>query len=172
MGFLQCIRALIVGLANHHSIAWGVALALRREGTELAFIYPGDKLADNVMGLAKASLGTYVCNMAAALGPKQIRLNAISAGPSKTAVAKGISDSGKMLDYCAHNDLLDEVGNAAAFLCADLAPGISGDVLYVDTGYHIQGTHNSEWAQAAVFSCSSPSSPSSRAMITAPQESL
>ncbi len=99
----------------------------------------------NVMGLAKASLEANVRYMAAALGPEQIRVNAISAGPIKTAAAKGISDFSLMLDYGARNAPLrrnvtiDEVGNAAAFLCSDLASGISGDVLYVDAGYHILG---------------------------------
>jgi len=255
MGFLQGKRALIVGLANNHSIAWGIARAMRREGAELAFTYQSDKLAEraaalaaeldsdialrcdvgndadiervfthlddywdhidilvhsvafapagqlegnyiddvtregfriahdissysfvalakaarpmlrpgsalltvsylgavravphyNVMGPAKASLEANVRYMAAALGPEQVRVNAISAGPIKTAAAKGISDFGKMLDYGARNAplrrnvTLDEVGNAAAFLCSDLASGISGDVLYVDAGYHIQG---------------------------------
>jgi Enoyl-[acyl-carrier-protein] reductase (NADH) len=99
----------------------------------------------NVMGLAKASLEANVRYMAAALGPEQIRVNAISAGPIKTAAAKGIGDFSLMLDYGARNAPLrrnvtiDEVGNAAAFLCSDLASGISGDVLYVDAGYHILG---------------------------------
>lgn len=254
MGFLQGKRALIVGLANDHSIAWGIARAMRREGAELAFTYQSEKLAGriatlaagldsditlhcdvgrdadieqvfnqlddywnhldiivhsvayapagqlegnyiddvtregfriahdissysfvalakaarsmlrpgsalltvsylgavravphyNVMGLAKASLEANVRYMAAALGPEQVRVNAISAGPIKTAAAKGISDFNQMLDYGARNAplrrnvTLDEVGNAAAFLCSDLASGISGDVLYVDAGYHVQ----------------------------------
>jgi enoyl-[acyl-carrier protein] reductase I len=98
----------------------------------------------NVMGLAKASLEANVRYMAAALGPEQIRVNAISAGPIKTLAAKGISDFNKLLDYGEQNSPLrrnvtiEEVGNAAAFLCSDLASGISGDVLYVDAGYHVQ----------------------------------
>ncbi len=98
----------------------------------------------NVMGLAKASLEANVRYMAAALGPDQIRVNAISAGPIKTLAAKGISDFNKLLDYGERNSPLrrnvtiEEVGNAAAFLCSDLASGITGDVLYVDSGYHIQ----------------------------------
>jgi len=98
----------------------------------------------NVMGLAKASLEANVRYMAAALGPEQIRVNAISAGPIKTLAAKGISDFNKLLDYgernapLRRNVTIEEVGNAAAFLCSDLATGISGDVLYVDAGYHVQ----------------------------------
>lgn len=98
----------------------------------------------NVMGVAKASLEANVRYMAAALGPEQVRVNAISAGPIKTLAAKGISDFNKLLDYGERNSPLrrnvsiDEVGNAAAFLCSELASGITGDVLYVDAGYHVQ----------------------------------
>ena len=98
----------------------------------------------NVMGLAKASLEANVRYMAAALGPEQIRVNAISAGPIRTTSAKGITDFNKLLDYGERNSPLrrnvsiKEVGNAAAFLASDLASGITGDVLYVDAGYHIQ----------------------------------
>lgn len=255
MGFMQGKRVLIVGLANHHSIAWGIARAMHREGASLAFTCQNEKLLPrvsqmaaelgsyialpcnvasdaqieslfeqlgshwdsldvivhsvafapngqlsgnyiddvsregfrvahdissysfvalakaarpllrpgaallsisylgavralphyNVMGLAKASLEANVRYMAAALGSEQIRVNAISAGPIKTAAAKGISGFGKLLDYGERNAPLqrnvsiDEVGNAAAFLCSDLASGITGDVLYVDAGYHVQG---------------------------------
>ncbi len=97
----------------------------------------------NVMGLAKASLEANVRYMAASLGPKNIRVNAISAGPIKTLAAKGIADFNKLLDYGEKNSPLrrnvtiEEVGNAAAFLCSDLATGVSGEVMYVDAGYHI-----------------------------------
>lgn len=97
----------------------------------------------NVMGLAKASLEANVSYLAASLGPKNIRVNAISAGPIKTLAAKGISDFSKLLDYAERNSPLrrnvtiEEVGNSAAFLCSDLASGITGEVLYVDSGYHV-----------------------------------
>lgn len=97
----------------------------------------------NAMGLAKASLEANVRYMAASLGPKQIRVNAISAGPIKTLAAKGISDFNKLLDYGERNSPLrrnvtiEEVGNAGAFLCSDLASGITGEVMYVDSGYHV-----------------------------------
>jgi enoyl-[acyl-carrier protein] reductase I len=82
--------------------------------------------------------------MAASMGKEQIRVNAISAGPIKTPAAKGIGDFNKMIDYgeknapLRRNITIDEVGNATAFLASDLASGITGDVLYVDAGYHIQ----------------------------------
>jgi enoyl-[acyl-carrier protein] reductase I len=97
----------------------------------------------NVMGLAKASLEANVRYMAANLGPDNIRVNAISAGPIKTLAAKGISDFNKLLDYAEKNSPLrrnvtiDEVGNVAAFLGSDLSSGVSGEILYVDSGYHI-----------------------------------
>jgi enoyl-[acyl-carrier protein] reductase I len=95
----------------------------------------------NVMGLAKASLEANVRFLAADLGPENIRVNAISAGPIKTLAAAGVSGFRKMLGHVAaatplrRNVTTEEVGNAAAFLCSDLASGITGEVLYVDAGY-------------------------------------
>ena len=99
----------------------------------------------NVMGVAKASLEANVRYLAAALGPEGIRVNAVSAGPIRTLAAAGISDFRSMLAQVAEktplrrNVTIEEVGNAAAFLCSDLASGITGDTLYVDTGYHVLG---------------------------------
>ena len=96
----------------------------------------------NVMGLAKASLEAAVRYMAASLGPKGIRVNAVSAGPIKTLAAAGIGSFGKLLAYNAkhaplrRNVTTEEVGNAAAFLCSDLASGITGEVTYVDGGFN------------------------------------
>ena len=96
----------------------------------------------NVMGLAKASLEAAVRYMAASLGPQGIRVNAVSAGPIKTLAAAGIASFGKLLAYNAkhaplrRNVTIDEVGNAAAFLCSDLASGITGEVTYVDGGFN------------------------------------
>jgi enoyl-[acyl-carrier protein] reductase I len=97
--------------------------------------------AYNVMGLAKASLEANVRFLAADLGPKGIRVNAISAGPIKTLAAAGIPGFRKMLHHVEQvaplkrNVTIDEVGNAAAFLCSGLASGITGETLYVDAGY-------------------------------------
>lgn len=99
----------------------------------------------NVMGIAKASLEANVRYMAQSLGPEGIRVNAISAGPIKTLAASGITDFKKMLHYAEEasplkrNVTIDEVGNAGAFLVSDLASGITGDVMYVDSGYHMVG---------------------------------
>jgi enoyl-[acyl-carrier protein] reductase I len=252
VGFLAGKRALIVGLASERSIAHGIALAMHREGAELAFTYQNERLKDrvvemaqgfgsvltvpmdvatdaeidtafaqlrevwdgldiiihsvgfapreqlagtyldsvtregfqiahdissyslaalakagrpmmlgragalltlsylgavrsvpnyNVMGLAKASLEANVRFLAADLGPQNIRVNAISAGPIKTLAAAGVSGFRRMLGQVAaaaplkRNVTTEEVGNAAAFLCSDLASGITGEVLYVDAGY-------------------------------------
>ena len=97
--------------------------------------------AYNVMGLAKASLEANVRFLAADLGPKGIRVNAISAGPIKTLAAAGIPGFRKMLHHAEQvaplkrNVTIEDVGNAAAFLCSDLAAGITGETLYVDSGY-------------------------------------
>lgn len=256
MGFLTGKRALITGVASDRSIAWGIAQAMHREGAELAFTYPNDRLKErvlkfanacdseialpcdvstdesieemfkslavkwphfdilvhsiayapkdqlegdflqnitregfqvahdissyslaalakgartmmtgrnasiitlsylgaerampnyNVMGLAKASLEANVRYLAYTLGAEGIRVNAISAGPIRTLAAAGISDFRRMLETVEQtaplkkNVTIEEVGNTAAFLGADLSSGITGEVLYVDAGFHIVG---------------------------------
>jgi enoyl-[acyl-carrier protein] reductase I len=97
----------------------------------------------NVMGLAKASLESCVRFLAADLGPEGIRVNAISAGPVKTLAAAGIGGFRKMLNYAEKASPLkrtvtiEEVGNTAAFLCSDLASGITGETTFVDAGSNI-----------------------------------
>jgi enoyl-[acyl-carrier protein] reductase I len=99
----------------------------------------------NVMGVAKAALEANVRYLADSLGPEGTRVNAVSAGPIRTLAASGISGFRGMLAEAEQktplrrNVTIDEVGNATAFLCSDLASGITGDVLYVDSGYHILG---------------------------------
>jgi len=119
-----------------------------RDGALLTLSYYGAEKAMpnyNVMGLAKASLEANVRYMAQSLGPDGIRVNAISAGPIKTLAAAGISNFRKMLDLMERtaplrrNVTIEEVGNAAAFLCSDLASGITGEVTYVDAGYNTTG---------------------------------
>jgi enoyl-[acyl-carrier protein] reductase I len=254
MGFLSGKKALIAGIASNRSIAYGIAKAMHREGAELAFTYPNEKLKPrvekfaqefgssivlpcdvandqeisdtfqalnehwdkldilvhsiafaprealdgdylanldreafriahdissyslsamakaarpmmqgtngaiitmsylgaeralpnyNVMGVAKASLEASVRYLATALGPEGIRVNSISAGPIKTLAASGIGSFKKILDEVEHNAPLrrnvtiDDVGNTGAFLCSDLAAGITGENIYVDSGYNI-----------------------------------
>lgn len=253
MGMLTGKRALIVGVASKHSIAYGIADAFHREGAELAFTYQGEKLKErvekmaaawdsdivlpcdvasdeeinlvfehlkdrwghfdilvhsvgfapahelngdylevttregfriahdisaysfvalakgarplmegrhgamltlsyhgsqqtlpnyNVMGLAKASLEASVRYLAGSLGKEGIRVNSISAGPIKTLAAAGIKSFRKMLKKNAdrapigRNITIHEVGNTAAFLCSDMASGISAQNLYVDGGFN------------------------------------
>ncbi len=119
-----------------------------RDGALLTLSYLGAEKAMpnyNVMGLAKASLQANVRYMAQSLGPDGIRVNAISAGPIKTLAAAGISNFREMLKLMERtaplrkNVSIEEVGNAAAFLCSDLASGITGEVTYVDGGYSTVG---------------------------------
>jgi enoyl-[acyl-carrier protein] reductase I len=256
MGFLHGKRALIMGIASQRSIAWGIAEAMHRQGAQLAFTYPNDRMRErvddaaatfgsdivlpcdvaddaqiealfrdlgarwdgldvlvhsiafaprealqggfvdnltresfrvahdisayslaavakaarplmrgrngavltlsylgavralasyNVMGVAKASLEASVRYLALNLGPEGTRVNAISAGPIKTLAAAGISNFRKMLDHVEQNAPLrrsvsiEEVGNVAAFLCSDLASGVTGEITYVDGGYNTLG---------------------------------
>lgn len=254
MGFLTGKKALVAGIASNRSIAYGIAKAMHREGAELAFSYPNDKLKArvekfaaelgsqivlpcdvanddditglfellgqhwdsldalvhsiafaprealagdylenldregfrmahdissyslaamakagrsmmqntngaiitmtylgseralpnyNIMGVAKASLEANVRYLAAALGPEGIRVNSISAGPIKTLASAGIGSFKMILDEVEHNSPLrrnvtiEDVGNTGAFLCSDLAAGITGENIYVDSGYNI-----------------------------------
>jgi len=99
----------------------------------------------NVMGVAKAALEATVRYLAADLGRKNIRVNAISAGPIKTLAARGIGGLGEMLSAhkerapLGRNTQQSEVGDAALFLASDLGAGITGETLYVDAGYNIMG---------------------------------
>ncbi len=115
------------------------------EGSILTLSYYGAEKAVpnyNVMGIAKASLEASVRYLAASLGPRNIRVNAISAGPIRTLAAAGIKDFRKMqLAYAEttplrRNITAEEVGHTAAFLCSDLSSGITGEVVHVDAGYH------------------------------------
>jgi enoyl-[acyl-carrier protein] reductase I len=99
----------------------------------------------NVMGVAKAALEASTRYLAADLGPQNIRVNAISAGPIKTLSAAGIAGFRKMLKYTEERSPLrrnvtqEEVGRSALYLLSDLSSGVTGEVLYVDAGYNILG---------------------------------
>ncbi|TWT21390.1 enoyl-ACP reductase [Luteimonas marina] len=119
-----------------------------RQGAILTLSYLGAERAlqsYNVMGVAKAALEASVRYLALNLGPEGIRVNAISAGPIKTLAASGIGGFRKILGHVESNSpirrtvTIEDVGNAAAFLCSDLASGITGEVTYVDGGYNILG---------------------------------
>lgn len=123
----------------------GLPMMLGRKAALLTLSYLGAVRAVphyNVMGLAKASLEANVRYLTQSLGPKGIRVNAISAGPVKTLAASGIADFNKLLGFAEknaplrRNATIDEIGNAAAFLCSDLASGITGEITYVDCGFN------------------------------------
>lgn len=126
----------------------GRSMMAGRNGSLLTLSYLGAERAIpnyNVMGVAKASLEANVRYMAVALGAEGTRVNAISAGPIKTLASAGINNFKAMLSKAAdtaplkRNVSIDEVGNAAAFMCSDLASGITGEITYVDAGYNIAG---------------------------------
>ncbi len=131
------------------ALARGAApLMAGRAGALLTLSYLGAERSlpnYNVMGLAKASLEANVRFLAADLGPQQIRVNAISAGPIKTLAASGIGGLRKILTHVAQvaplrrNVTTADVGNAAAFLCSDMAAGITGEIVHVDSGYSTVG---------------------------------
>jgi enoyl-[acyl-carrier protein] reductase I len=119
-----------------------------RNGSIVTLSYLGAERAlqgYNVMGVAKASLEATVRYLAYNLGPEGTRVNAISAGPIKTLAAAGIAGFRKILGHVEENAPLrrtvtiEQVGNVAAFLCSDLAAGVTGEVTYVDSGYNILG---------------------------------
>jgi enoyl-[acyl-carrier protein] reductase I len=117
-----------------------------RNGSLLTLTYLGAEKTlpnYNIMGLAKASLEANVRYMAASMGPEGTRVNAVSAGPIRTLAASGVKNFRKMLAEnekrtpLRRNVTIEEVGNAAAFLCSDLASGVTGEIMYVDGGFNI-----------------------------------
>jgi enoyl-[acyl-carrier protein] reductase I len=130
------------------ALARAAAPLLNEGGNILTLTYYGsDKVFPNynVMGVAKAALEACVRYLAASLGPKGIRVNAISAGPIKTLAARGIGDFSKILNAVEERAPLHrnvdalEVGNTAAFLSSPLASGITGEIMFVDCGYNTTG---------------------------------
>ena len=125
--------------AQHFMKAGGQILTLSYLGAERVMPHY------NVMGIAKAALETSVKYMAVDLGKKNIRVNAISAGPIKTLAASGISDFRYILKWNEYNSPLkrvtsiDEVGKNSVYLLSDLSSGVTGEVVHVDCGYHVVG---------------------------------
>ncbi|HEX9143160.1 MAG TPA: enoyl-ACP reductase [Candidatus Binatia bacterium] len=133
----------LVALARHVA-----PLMEGRKGAILTLTYMGSEKVIpnyNVMGVAKAALEASVRYLAHDLGPKGIRVNAISAGPIRTLAAAGISDFRTMLHHVADRAPLkrnidaDEVGKAAIYLCSDWGSAVTGEVLHVDAGYNVMG---------------------------------
>jgi len=130
------------------AIARGAAPLMTEGGSILTLTYYGSEKVFpnyNVMGVAKAALEATVRYLAASLGSKGIRVNAVSAGPIKTLAARGIGDFNTILDKVTERAPLHrnieqaEVGNAALFLSSNLASGITGEITYVDCGFNITG---------------------------------
>ncbi|HWW24016.1 MAG TPA: enoyl-ACP reductase [Edaphobacter sp.] len=130
------------------AVARAAAPLMTEGGSILTLTYYGSTKTFpnyNVMGVAKAALEATVRYLAVSLGPKNIRVNAISAGPIKTLAARGIGDFTKILTAVEERAPLHrnvdqlEVGGAALFLSSDLASGITGEITYVDCGYNITG---------------------------------
>ncbi len=130
------------------SVARAVAAGMSHGGSLLTLSYLGANRVIpnyNVMGVAKAALEASVRYLASDLGPRGIRVNAISAGPIKTASARAIKDFPTMLEFVAQRAPLRrntepaEVADAAVFLASDLSRGVTGNVLFVDSGFQIMG---------------------------------
>ncbi|HEX4039723.1 MAG TPA: enoyl-ACP reductase [Acidobacteriaceae bacterium] len=130
------------------ALSRGAAPLMTEGGSILTLTYFGaEKVVPHykVMGVAKASLEATVRYLAWDLGKQNVRVNAISAGPIKTLAARGIGSLGEMLKYHAdraplhRNTEQEEVGKTAVYLASDLASGVTGEVIYVDSGYNIMG---------------------------------
>jgi enoyl-[acyl-carrier protein] reductase I len=140
--------ALEVSAYSMVAVARAAAPLMSEGGAMITLTYLGSSRVltnYNVMGVAKASLEAAVRYLASELGPRKIRVNAISAGPVRTASARGIKDFSKILSAVAErapfrrNTDPAEVADAAVFLASDLGRGVTGDVMFVDAGFHIMG---------------------------------
>jgi enoyl-[acyl-carrier protein] reductase I len=144
-GFLLAQEVSVYSLV---SVAKATAPLMTEGGALMTLTYLGSTRVltnYNVMGVAKAGLEAAVRYLASELGEKKIRVNAISAGPVKTASARGIKDFSKILELVQtkaplrRNTDPAEVADMAVFLASDLGRGVTGDVLFVDAGFHIMG---------------------------------
>src|SRR5215217_4982725 len=142
------LTALDVSAYSLAELARAAAPLMTEGGSIVSMTYYGaEKVVANynVMGVAKAALEASTRYLAKDLGPRNIRINAISAGPIQTLSARGVSDFSSMLKHHAERAPLGrnveprEVGNTAVFLCSNLSSGITGEVIYVDCGYNIMG---------------------------------
>lgn len=140
--------AMDISVYSFTALAQAFQSILRPGGAMLTLSYYGaEKVAPgyNVMGVAKAALEASVRYLAYDLGPENIRVNAISAGPIRTLAASGVSTFKDMYKYfesvapMQQNVTIEDIGNAAVFLCSPMAAHITGEILYVDSGYNIVG---------------------------------
>ena len=150
------IQSLDISCYSFTVVAKEAAKIMNEGGSMLTLTYYGAEKAIpnyNVMGVAKAALESSVRYLAVDFGPKQIRVNAISAGPVRTLAASAIGDIRTLLKIhqantpLRRNTTLEDVGGAGVFLLSDLSSGVTGEVLHVDSGYHVIGgtkNHTSE----------------------------
>jgi enoyl-[acyl-carrier protein] reductase I len=145
------LNTLLVSCYSFTAVAQRAEKLMRNGGAMLTLSYYGaEKWMPhyNVMGLAKAALESSVRYLAADLGVRNIRVNAISAGPIKTLASSGVGDFRYILRWNEYNSPLrrtvtiEEVGESAAFLLSPMARGITGEILHVDAGYHVVGMKN------------------------------
>jgi enoyl-[acyl-carrier protein] reductase I len=152
-------RTLLISCYSFTAVAQRAEKLMHEGGSLLTLTYYGaEKWMPhyNVMGVAKAALEASVRYLAADLGEKQIRVNAISAGPIKTLAASGIGDFRYILKWNEYNSPLrrnvttDEVGDAAVYFLSDLSRGVTGEIQHVDAGYHIVGMKHPDAPDIAV----------------------
>lgn len=146
-------KSLLISCYSFTAVAQRAEKLMKDGGSMLTLTYYGaEKWMPhyNVMGVAKAALEASVHYLAADLGPKNIRVNAISAGPIKTLAASGIGDFRYILKWNEYNSPLrrtvtiEEVGDTATYLVSDMSRGMTGEILHVDAGYHVVGMKNPE----------------------------
>jgi enoyl-[acyl-carrier protein] reductase I len=140
------LRTMAISCYSFTEIARKAAKLMDGGGSLVTLTYAGSVRVMpnyNVMGVAKAALEASVRYLASDYGPRGIRVNAISAGPVRTLAGAGISDARHMFSYQQRNSplrrpiTLDEVGGSALYLLSDLSSGVTGEIHYVDSGYHI-----------------------------------
>ena len=140
------IRTMVISCYSFTECARKAAALMNDGGSMITLTYAGSVRIMpnyNVMGVAKAGLEASVRYLASDYGPRGIRVNAISAGPVRTLAGAGIADARQMLSYQQRNSPLrrtvttDEIGNSALYLLSDLSSGVTGEIHYVDSGYHI-----------------------------------
>ena len=140
------IRTMVISCYSFTEVARNAAALMSEGGSMLTLTYAGSVRIMpnyNVMGVAKAGLEASVRYLANDFGPRGIRVNAISAGPVRTLAGAGISDARHMFAYQQRNSplrrtvSLDEVGGSALYLLSGLSSGVTGEIHYVDSGYHI-----------------------------------
>lgn len=146
-------KSLLISCYSFTAVAQRAEKLMKDGGSMLTLTYYGaEKWMPhyNVMGVAKAALEASVRYLAADLGPQNIRVNAISAGPIKTLAASGIGDFRYILKWNEYNAPLrrtvtiEEVGETAVYLVSDMGRGMTGEILHVDAGYHVVGMKNPE----------------------------